>query len=102
MHERRHDGHSWSHANRLSLERLLQGRGKAELVITPQAKLAVLARASVPELFADVMGLVDRLLPAATGHAGGIAKLGRSSGSEWAPSELTVPTYSAAQRENEL
>ena len=38
-------------------------RGDAELVITVQAKLAILARTLAPELFADVMTMMNGLLP---------------------------------------
>jgi NAD(P)-dependent dehydrogenase (short-subunit alcohol dehydrogenase family) len=37
--------------------------GDAELVITVQAKLAILARTLAPELFSDVLVLLNRLLP---------------------------------------
>jgi NAD(P)-dependent dehydrogenase (short-subunit alcohol dehydrogenase family) len=37
--------------------------GRAELVLTPQAKLAVKARALFPELVGDVLGLLAGLLP---------------------------------------
>jgi short-subunit dehydrogenase len=76
-------------------------RGDAELVITVQAKLAILARTLAPELFADVMALMNNLLPgpAADGDA---ARRGRESESEWAPSKLTATTYKAAEANNEL
>jgi hypothetical protein len=38
-------------------------RGDAELVITAQAKAAILARTVFPELFAAVMTLINRTLP---------------------------------------
>jgi NAD(P)-dependent dehydrogenase (short-subunit alcohol dehydrogenase family) len=37
--------------------------GDAELVITVQAKMAILARTLFPDLFADVMQMLNRLLP---------------------------------------
>jgi NAD(P)-dependent dehydrogenase (short-subunit alcohol dehydrogenase family) len=77
-------------------------RGDAELVITVQANIAVLARAIAPELFQDVMSVVARLLPARTGAEGDISRPGKESESEWAPSKLTAPTYAAAERNNEL
>jgi NAD(P)-dependent dehydrogenase (short-subunit alcohol dehydrogenase family) len=77
-------------------------RGDAELVITPQAKLAVLARTIAPELFSDAMSLVQRLLPRAVGAEGDIAASGRSAGSEWAPSPVLAPMYAAAEQNNEL
>jgi NAD(P)-dependent dehydrogenase (short-subunit alcohol dehydrogenase family) len=76
-------------------------RGDAELVITAQAKLAILARTIAPELFADVMVAINRLLPgpAPDGHE---SRSGRESESKWAPSALTAPTYEAAERNNEM
>jgi NAD(P)-dependent dehydrogenase (short-subunit alcohol dehydrogenase family) len=75
--------------------------GDAELVITVQAKLAILARTLAPELFSDVMVLLNRLLPAPVA-GGDEARPGRESESEWAPSKLTEPTYRAAVRNNEM
>ena len=77
-------------------------RGAAELVITVQAKLAVLARSIAPELFADAMAFINRLLPWATGPDGDVAQLGRATGSEWAQSTVLAPMYAAAQKNNEL
>jgi short-subunit dehydrogenase len=76
-------------------------RGEAELVITVQAKLAILARAVAPELFQDAMTLMNNLLPAPSAD-GDEAKPGRESESEWAPSTLTTPTYKAAEKNNEM
>jgi len=77
-------------------------RGDAELVLTVQAKLAVLARTIVPELFGDVMSLVHRLLPQAIGPEGDVAEPGRSTGSVWASSTVLAPMYAAAQKNNEF
>jgi short-subunit dehydrogenase len=77
-------------------------RGKAELVITVQAKLAVLARAIAPGLVADTMSLVDRLLPQAVGPTGDVAQPGRATESDWAASKILAPMYAAAQENNEL
>ena len=77
-------------------------RGDAELVITVQAKLAVLARTIAPEIFSAAMSLVDRLLPKATGPEGDVAEPGRSAGSDWASSAVLAPMYAAAQKNNEL
>jgi hypothetical protein len=75
--------------------------GDAELVITVQAKLAILARTLAPELFSDVLVLLNRLLP---GRApdGDEARRGRESESGWAPSTLTKATYRAAEQNNEM
>ena len=77
-------------------------RGDAELVITVQAKLAILARTMAPELFAKAMTIINGLLPQATGADGDTTRLGRESQSEWAPSKLTAPTYRAAMENNEM
>jgi NAD(P)-dependent dehydrogenase (short-subunit alcohol dehydrogenase family) len=77
-------------------------RGDAELVITVQAKLAVLARAMAPELFQDAMAMMNGLLPGPSSADGDEARPGRESESEWAPSTLTASTYKAAEKNNEM
>ena len=78
--------------------------GDAELVITMQAKMAILAHDVAPELFADTMTLINQLLPGPATHDGDVAREGRESESEVAgPSApLTAPTYRAAERNNEM
>jgi short-subunit dehydrogenase len=53
--------------------------GDAELIVTVQAKIAVLARTVAPELFADTMALINQLLPAPSQSDGEEAKGGRES-----------------------
>ena len=77
-------------------------RGDSELVITVQAKLAIIARTVAPELFATAMTMINGLLPQSTGADGDTMRLGRESQSEWAPSKLTEPTYRAALENNEM
>ena len=77
-------------------------RGDAELVITVQAKIAILARTVAPEMFAAAMTMINRLLPPPTGKEGDTIRLGRDSESAWAPSALTEPTYKAAEENNEM
>ena len=77
-------------------------RGDAELVITVQAKLAVLARTMAPQLFSDAMSLIQRLLPQPVGSEGDVAAPGRSVGSQWASSPILSTMYAAAQKNNEL
>lgn len=77
-------------------------RGDAELVITVQAKLALLARAIAPELFSGAMTLVQHFLPRAVGPEGDVAEPGRLAGSDWASSRLLAPMYAAALENNEL
>jgi NAD(P)-dependent dehydrogenase (short-subunit alcohol dehydrogenase family) len=76
--------------------------GQAELVIGVPAKLAILARAVAPELFADAMALLNRLLPGPAGPDGDRARPGRESESAWVPSVSTRSTYEAANDNNEL
>jgi len=76
-------------------------RGDAELVITVQAKLAILARTLAPELFADVLTLVNQLLPGPA-PGGDESRRGRDSESSWAPSRLTEPSDRAAEANNEM
>jgi NAD(P)-dependent dehydrogenase (short-subunit alcohol dehydrogenase family) len=78
-------------------------RGDAELVITVQAKLAILARTLAPELFAEVMAFLNRLLPGPAAD-GDRAEPGYANESDWAgpPARLTAPTYRAAHANNEL
>ena len=78
--------------------------GDAELVITVQAKMAVMARTVAPELFADVMAMINQLLPGPSMRDGDVAREGRESESEVAgPSApLTTPTYRAAGENNEM
>ena len=78
--------------------------GDAELIITVQAKMAVLARTLAPELFSDTMALINELLPAPSMRDGDVAREGRESESDVAgPSApLTAPTYRAAEENNEM
>jgi NAD(P)-dependent dehydrogenase (short-subunit alcohol dehydrogenase family) len=78
--------------------------GDAELIITVQAKMAVLARNAAPELFAEAMTIINQLLPAPSTTDGDVAREGRESESDVAgPSApLTAPTYRAAEENNEM
>jgi short-subunit dehydrogenase len=77
-------------------------RGDAELVITLPAKLAVMARALMPELFSEAMSLVQRALPGPGGADGDIARSGLDSGPGWPPRAVLAPMHAAAERNNEL
>jgi short-subunit dehydrogenase len=77
-------------------------RGDAELIFTPPARLAALARALAPELVAHAMSIMNRLLPSAAGAEGDAARPGTASESWWLRSLPVAPTYAAAQRNNEL
>jgi NAD(P)-dependent dehydrogenase (short-subunit alcohol dehydrogenase family) len=64
-------------------------RGDAEAIISPQAKIAAKMNALFPELTADILSLVNQLLPANGGI--GTAKVrGKDSESWIAPSILTA------------
>src|SRR5919112_1086881 len=76
-------------------------RGQAELVITTQAQLAVKFRSLFPEATAELLTVVNHLLPAPGGIGRKRAK-GRDSESALAPSVLTMLTEWAAQRNNEM
>jgi hypothetical protein len=77
---------------------------EAELIITVQAKAAILARYAVPELFLDTMALINRLLPGPSRSDGDVAKPGRESESEAAGPQqpLTAATYREAEKNNEM
>jgi short-subunit dehydrogenase len=79
--------------------------GDAELIITIQAKLAVLARYAAPELFANLVALTNTVLPGpAATPDGDRARTGRESESAAAgpTAPLTAPTYEAAAKNNEM
>ncbi|HXH24029.1 MAG TPA: SDR family NAD(P)-dependent oxidoreductase, partial [Vicinamibacterales bacterium] len=76
--------------------------GRAELVITVQAKMAIVARTLAPELFSSAMTIMNRLLPAPTDAEGDRPRPGRESESRWVPSVLTGGMYRAATKNNEL
>jgi NAD(P)-dependent dehydrogenase (short-subunit alcohol dehydrogenase family) len=76
--------------------------GDAELVITWPARLAIIANAVAPEIFASAMTIANRLLPRASGGDGDAAHSGWQSLSDWAPSKLTRMTERAAVRNNEI
>jgi short-subunit dehydrogenase len=75
--------------------------GDSELIITVQAKMAVLARTAAPELFLDTMALINRLLPGPSRTDGDEARPGRESESEAAGPRppLTAPMYRAGGEE---
>lgn len=76
--------------------------GDAELVITWPARLAIVANAVVPGLFAAAMAMTNRLLPRAIEGGRTDTHSGWQSLSAWAPSRLTRMTDRAAARNNEL
>jgi short-subunit dehydrogenase len=75
--------------------------GRAKLVLSLPAKLAVRANALAPELTADINALVAGMLPE-PGGVGRASVKGYHSTSEWSPSFLTTLSDRAAERNNEL
>ena len=76
-------------------------RGESEVIFPPQAKLAAMAEAIAPELVGDLLGLLNRLLPA-PGGVGSERVKGSESYSYISPSWLTMLGDSAARRYNEV
>lgn len=76
--------------------------GDAEIVISPQAKLASFVHGIAPTLVQEVLGLVTRLLPGPGDDGSRTAVIGKDSESNLAPSVLTRASDDAARRNNEL
>lgn len=76
--------------------------GRAELVITPQARLLRLANSLFPSFVAETMALVNRTLPKTPGRPGDTPRRGSDSQSLIAPSVLTRSADQAATRNNEI
>ena len=76
--------------------------GRAELVISVPAKLAVIFDTMFPELTSDVFGLANKLLLPAPGGIGTREAKGKESTSAWSPSWLTTLNERAAVRNNEI
>lgn len=77
--------------------------GAAHLTIGVPARLAIIGNALFPELTADIMAWVNRLLPAPEPtHEGDEARTGWESQSRWAPSVLTYRSDRAVAKNNEL
>lgn len=76
-------------------------KGDAELVLSLPAKAAVLFHDLCPELFADVSGLLNRLLPSA-GGIGAERVTGAQSESTVTQSWVTSLTQRAARENNEM
>jgi NAD(P)-dependent dehydrogenase (short-subunit alcohol dehydrogenase family) len=76
--------------------------GDPELVITVQAKMAIVANVVAPAAFAAAMMLVARVLPGPNGTEGDRPKKGYESESRWAPSIATILSDRAAVANNEV
>jgi len=77
-------------------------RGQSEIVLSIPAKLAVKTHGVFPGITADVLALVNRLLPGAPGTGGEDAKAGAQSFSKASPSPITALNERAAVRNNEI
>jgi hypothetical protein len=76
-------------------------RGEAEAILSPQAKAAALFHGLFPGVTADILAVVNRLLPG-PGGIGTAAARGRESQSALSPSWLTALGDEAAARNNEI
>lgn len=88
---------------RLAARRIIRAlrAGEAEVVLSVQAKLAALLHGLAPGVTADLLGLINRLLPGPGGLGTGSA-LGWQSQSWLSPSWLTSLSDQAAQQNNEI
>jgi NAD(P)-dependent dehydrogenase (short-subunit alcohol dehydrogenase family) len=75
--------------------------GTAEIVITPQARLARLVNCLLPNFTMEVMSLIARILPGPSGAEGDQLKRGWESRSLVAPSFLTQAADRASTQNNE-
>ncbi|HXG92408.1 MAG TPA: SDR family NAD(P)-dependent oxidoreductase [Blastocatellia bacterium] len=76
-------------------------RGDAEVVLSVQAKIAALFHGIFPGLTADILGVVNQLLPKAGGIGTERAK-GKESQTDLTQSWLTALTEKAARENNEV
>jgi NAD(P)-dependent dehydrogenase (short-subunit alcohol dehydrogenase family) len=76
-------------------------RGDAEVILTLPSKAAAAFHGLFPGLTADILGMVNRLLPG-PGGIGTARARGKDSQSALAPSPLTALNERAAARNNEL
>jgi NAD(P)-dependent dehydrogenase (short-subunit alcohol dehydrogenase family) len=93
-----------SMAGRRAARRILEAcrYGEPHLILTHQAKAAVLAATVAPNITARLLEAVTRLLPTPADANGGEARPGWQSSSRWAPSVLTRLSDEAAVENNEL
>jgi short-subunit dehydrogenase len=75
--------------------------GKAQLIITPQARLLQLANSLFPNITAEVLGLISRGLPSTRPGEGNALKRGWQSHSFIAPSVLTRTADRVIRRNQE-
>ena len=75
--------------------------GKAELIITPQARLLHLANSLFPNITAEVLGFISRALPSTRSGEGNALRRGWQSHSFMAPSVLTRTADRVIRRNQE-
>ena len=76
--------------------------GDARLIISMQAKMAVMLDGLMPEISAQGRALMNRLLPGVSLLQDKESFTGCESGSKWAPSKLTKLSDEAAVENNEV
>jgi short-subunit dehydrogenase len=76
-------------------------RGDSEVVLTVPAKVATLIHGVFPEVTVDLLGVVNRFLPAA-GGIGTDVRTGKQSQSKASPSWLTALNEKAALENNQI
>jgi short-subunit dehydrogenase len=76
-------------------------RGDSEVVLTVPAKIATLIHGVFPEVTVDVLGVVNRFLPA-PGGIGTDVRTGKQSQSKASPSWLTALNEKAALENNQI
>jgi NAD(P)-dependent dehydrogenase (short-subunit alcohol dehydrogenase family) len=77
-------------------------RGRAELIVAPQARILYRLSTLMPETFAAALALVNQLMPGPIGPEGNVTHTGWESETSWAPSLLTRLADQATARNNEL
>lgn len=77
-------------------------KGRAELIIAPQARLLAKLSALLPESFATGLAAMGKLMPGPIDHTGDVPHSGWDSRSVWAPSLLTRLADQATVENNEL
>jgi short-subunit dehydrogenase len=76
-------------------------RGEAEVVLSTPAKLATLVHGIFPDVTMDLLGIINRLLPA-PGGIGKDVRTGKQSYSKASPSWVTALNERAAQQNNQI
>lgn len=77
-------------------------RGQPELIITVQAKLAVLAQALFPNTVARILALINSALPGSKSADAATKKTGWQSRADWMPEIITRLADQATERLNGL